>query len=126
MFKRIDHVEIVPSDMERTIGFYTDVLGFAVKERRKVDRPPLQEVAFLTLNDSTIELLSFADSAPKSAEPRQVGFRCLAIEVEDMDKTVEYLQGKGVSLALGPVMMGSSKRAEIRDPDGISIELRQW
>ena len=43
MFKRIDHVEIVPRDADVTIDFYTRVLGFRVKERKKVDNHPLQE-----------------------------------------------------------------------------------
>ena len=126
MFKRIDHVEIVPGDMDRSIDFYTNVLGFKVKERRKVERPPLQEIAYITLNDSMVELLSYADPLPPSSEPRQIRYRMMAIEVEDMDKAVEYLKTKGVELSLGPVALGSSIRAEIKDPDGLSIELRQW
>ena len=126
MFKRIDHVEIVPGDMDRSIDFYTNVLGFKVKERRKVERPPLQEIAYITLNDSMVELLSYADPLPPSSEQRQIRYRMMAIEVEDMDKAVEYLKSKGVELSLGPVALGSSIRAEIKDPDGLSIELRQW
>ena len=45
MFKRIDHVEIVPHDFERAISFYTAVLGFKVKNRQKVEVSPLEEVA---------------------------------------------------------------------------------
>ena len=28
MFKRIDHVEIIPQDLEKTLKFYTEILGF--------------------------------------------------------------------------------------------------
>ena len=31
MFKRIDHVEIAPADLERSIAFYTEILGFRMK-----------------------------------------------------------------------------------------------
>jgi catechol 2,3-dioxygenase-like lactoylglutathione lyase family enzyme len=31
MFKRIDHVEIVTDQLERTVQFYTEILGFTVK-----------------------------------------------------------------------------------------------
>ena len=31
MFKRIDHVEIVTDQLDRTVQFYTEVLGFTVK-----------------------------------------------------------------------------------------------
>jgi catechol 2,3-dioxygenase-like lactoylglutathione lyase family enzyme len=34
MFKRIDHVEIVTDELDRTLRFYTDVLGFTVKVAR--------------------------------------------------------------------------------------------
>jgi catechol 2,3-dioxygenase-like lactoylglutathione lyase family enzyme len=33
MFKRIDHVEIVTDKLDRTLRFYTDVLGFTLKVR---------------------------------------------------------------------------------------------
>ena len=125
MFKRIDHVEIIPKDIEETISFYTDVLGFKVKERNKMNMPALSEISYLTLGDTMIELLAF--KAPVVAPDGPfVGYRMLALEVDDMDKTVEYLKGKGVAITRGPVTMGKTKRAEIKDPSGISIELRQW
>lgn len=45
-------------------------------------------------------------------------YRMIALEVEDMDK--------GIFPSAGPVTLGTSKRAEILDPNGNSIELRQW
>lgn len=126
MFKRIDHVEIIPLDVEKTIGFYTNVLGFKVKERRKVQMPPLEEVIYLTLNDTMVEILSVKGVTPASAMPWQASYRMLAIEVEDMDKAVEYLKSKGVEISRPPVSVGKSRRGEIKDPNGLSIELRQW
>ena len=125
MFKRIDHVEIIPKDIEQTISFYTEILGFKVKERNKMNMPALSEISYLTLNDTMIELLAFTSPAALP-EPPHVGYRMLAIEVEDMDKAVEYLKSKGVDITRGPTTMGKSKRAEIKDPSGITIELRQW
>lgn len=125
MFKRIDHVEIIPKDIEETISFYTDVLGFKVKERNKMNMPALSEISYLTLGDTMIELLAFKAPAAGPDGPF-VGYRMLALEVDDMDKTVEYLKGKGVAITRGPVTVGKTKRAEIKDPSGISIELRQW
>jgi glyoxylase I family protein len=72
-----------------------------------------------------LELLAFKNYAPSPKGP-QVGFRTMAIEVDDMDRAIEYLKGRGVEVSRGPVTMGTSKRAEILDPDGLSIELRQW
>jgi glyoxylase I family protein len=126
MFKRIDHVEIIPRDADITIDFYTNILNFKVKERKPIDKPPMKEVIFLELNDTTIEVVSVQNPSPRSADPWQVGYRMFALEVEDMDEAIGYLKSRNVEISLGPVNLGKSKRAEIKDPDGLSIELRQW
>ena len=125
MFKRIDHVEITSGDLDRSIRFYEEVFGFALKERLKPSAPEIEEIAFLKLGDTMLELLALKDAGPPSKGP-QVGFRSMAIEVDDMDRAIEYLKGKGIKASWGPVTLGTSKRAEIKDPDGLSIELRQW
>lgn len=126
MFKRIDHVEIIPKNFERAIGFYTEILGFKVKQRLKVEAPPLEEIAYLELGDTVIELMQVRDAPPGDLNPWRTGYRMMALEVEDMDRAVAYLAGKGVAVTWGPVALGKSKRAEIEDPDGFPIELRQW
>lgn len=126
MFKRIDHVEILPSDVEKTISFYTEILGFTLKERFPVNAPGLKEVVFLTLGDTMLELLGAENPIPLPTCTSPVGYARLALEVDDMDEAVEYLKSKGVEITWGPVDLGDSKRAEILDPDCLSIELRQW
>ncbi len=126
MFKKIDHVEIIPRNLERTLKFYTEILGFKIKERKKVGMPPLEEIVYVELNGTVIELMSVQNASSIPEDLWRVGYRMIAIEVENMDKAVEYLKGKGVELSAGPVALGKSKRAEIKDPDGLSIELRQW
>lgn len=126
MFKRIDHIEIIPQDMESSIKFYTEILGFRLKMRHKVEAPPLEEVVYLTLGDTMLEFLKVKGPAPVSGEGWQGGYRMMAIEVEDMNKTVDYLREKGIKITWGPADLGRSMRAEIKDVDGIPIELRQW
>ncbi|MBP1733006.1 MAG: glyoxalase/bleomycin resistance protein/dioxygenase superfamily protein [Deltaproteobacteria bacterium] len=125
MFKRIDHVEITTSDLDKCINFYSDVFGFKLKERMKPKSPELEEIAFLTLNDTMLELVKMKGIVPVPS-CAQVGFRSMAIEVDDMDKAVEYLKTKGVAVTWGPVNIGTSKRAEIKDWEGLTVELRQW
>ncbi len=125
MFKRIDHVEIASGNLERSIRFYQEVFGFVLKERIKPPSPEIEEIAFLTLGNTMLELLAIKHCSPPAKGP-QVGFRAMAIEVDDMDRAIQYLKGRGVEVTWGPVTLGTSKRAEIRDPDGLSIELRQW
>ena len=126
MFKRIDHIEITTENLEKTISFYTDILGFKIKERNRMDRPPLEEIDYLTLGDTMIEVLAIKEPAPLATHKWQVGYRMMALEVEDMDETIKYLKSKGVEISREPVNLAAAKRAEILDSNGISIELRQW
>ncbi len=86
----------------------------------------MREVIYLQLSDTVIEIISADDPKPKSDTPWEVGYRGIALEVEDMVKAVDYLKGKGIPMAREPVDLGDSYRGEIRDPDGLIIELRQW
>ncbi len=127
MFKRIDHVEIIPQDAEKAMEFYGGILGFHMKSRTKIGRGPLEEVIFMTLGDTMLEIVSMKNPAPPREEGVVAGYRMMAIEVEDMEKAVTYLKSKGVEVSLEPVSLpDGSKRGEIKDPDGIGIELRQW
>ena len=40
MFKRVDHVEIVPRNAENTIDSYVNILGFRTMSRNEVKMPP--------------------------------------------------------------------------------------
>jgi hypothetical protein len=53
--------------------------------------------------------------------PRQV-----KLEVDDMQKTADYLRSKDVDIVWGPRARETHSRAEICDPNGYHIELRQW
>ncbi len=131
MFKKIDHVEIVTDQLERTVEFYTDVLGFKLKARDRIDRSslgvPLQ-VVYLELGGTSVELMAYEDGsvAPAPAD-EHLGYRMMALEVTDMQSTIDYLKTKGVAITWGPrVREGQYARAEIRDPNGYNIELRHW
>ena len=126
MFKRVDHVEIVPGNAEKTIDFYVNILGFKIKNRIEVKMAPMREVIYLELGDTTIEIISADDPKPKSEALWEVGYKGIALEVEDMAKALDYLRDKGIAIAREPVDLGDSFRGEIRDPDGLIIELRQW
>lgn len=130
MFKRIDHIELLTGAPERTIAFYIDVLGFRQRERMRIPETPSGplDLAYLELGGTTVEVMCYPDAksiAPRSTEQR-LGWQCLALEVEDMDGALATLKEKGVEAAWGPVKRQDYARAEIRDPDGNPIELRQW
>lgn len=125
MFKRIDHVEILPSNFDRSMTFYKDVLEFRLVSRMPVPAGPLKEIVYLQLGDTVIELLHVENPAPIPAS-MTVGYRAIALEVESMEAAITYLRDHGVYVTWGPIDLGISIRAEITDPDGLSIELREW
>jgi glyoxylase I family protein len=130
MFKRIDHVEIVTDQLGRTESFYTDVLGFRVKARDRIERSGLGvpiDLVYLELGGSVVELISYdgvtVDPVPQG---EHLGYRMIALEVEDMQQAADYLKQKGVEIVWGPRITEAYARAEICDPNGFHIELRQW
>jgi catechol 2,3-dioxygenase-like lactoylglutathione lyase family enzyme len=130
MFKRIDHIELLTAAPERTISFYIDVLGFHQRERARIpDTPsgPL-DLVYLELGDTTVEVMCYpeATAIPTRSAEQRLGWQCLALEVDDMDTALKMLDEKGVQAAWGPLKRPDYARAEIRDPDGNPIELRQW
>ena len=126
IFKRVDHVEIVPRNAEKTIDFYVSILGFRIKNRNEVKMPPMREVIFLELGDTVMENISVDNPKLKSETPWEIGYRGIALEVEDMAIAVDHLKSKAVAMVHEPMDLGNSLRGEIRDPDGLIIELRQW
>jgi catechol 2,3-dioxygenase-like lactoylglutathione lyase family enzyme len=130
MFRRIDHVEIVTDQLDRTVKFYTDVLGFTVRARDRIERSGLGvpiDLVYLDLGGTTVELIRY-DGAPVDPPPQSehLGYRMIALEVDDMQKTVDYLSTKGVNIVWGPRVRETHSRAEICDPNGYRIELRHW
>jgi len=126
MFERIHHVEIVTSDIDRSAKFYTDILGFKVTLRRKGQTPPIKEVVFLELNNTTIEMFWVENPAASSTEQWQLGYRRIALEVKDIDRAVEYLKVKGVKMATDIRELDIARLVAIEDPDGLPIEIVQW
>ena len=83
MFKRIDHVEIVTDQLDRTVQFYTEVLGFRVKARDRIERSGLGvpiDLVYLDLGGTVVELISYdgasVDPAPEKEHP---GYRMRAM-----------------------------------------------
>ena len=129
MFKRIDHIEIVTDKPEQTAAFYTDVLGFGFKARDRVELADgaALNLVYLDLGGTVVELISY-EGVTVDPMPRleHLGYRMIAIEVDDMQQTADYLKERGFPIVWGPKVTDTYARAEIRDPNGYGIELRQW
>src|SRR5579859_1417822 len=62
LFKKIDHVEIVTNQPEKTEAFYTGVLGFKLKFRDRVPLPDAGgslDIVYLDLGGTAVELLTY-------------------------------------------------------------------
>src|SRR5438477_9142544 len=98
MFKRIDHVELVTDQLEQTVEFYTEVLGFAVWARDRIERSGLGtpiDLVYLELGGTTLELISYEGVTVEPAPQNEhLGYRMIALEVDDMQKTTDYLKTK--------------------------------
>jgi catechol 2,3-dioxygenase-like lactoylglutathione lyase family enzyme len=130
MFKRIDHIEIVTDQLDRTVRFYTEILGFTAKARDRVEQSGLGvpiDLVYLDLGGTTVELIAYEGAAVDPApQAEHLGYRMIALEVDDMQETTDYLRRKGVDIVWGPRVRETYSRAEICDPNGYRIELREW
>lgn len=122
---RILHTMIRVGNLERSIGFYTDVLGMQLL--RKKDYPEgrftLAFVGYASeAEQAAIELTYNWDT--DSYEPGN-GFGHIALGVKDIYAVCDSIRARGgvVSREPGPMKFGSTVIAFVRDPDGYAIEL---
>src|SRR5207302_2472502 len=109
------------------IDFYTNVLGFKLARRVVYPTQPSREIAYVTLGDLMLEFLGGGPATPRGG-PDQMGVKLVALRVDDMEKTLADLKAHGVEPSAGPNPGATFEglRAEIRDPHGNAIELREW
>src|SRR5512132_2468372 len=106
MFKRIDHIELVTAQPERAVQFYTEILAFVVRRRDRVPATPLGplDLVYLDLGGTTIELMNYPEAKPDAAPSgERLGYRMMALEVQDMDDALALLKSKGVEATWGPI-----------------------
>lgn len=122
---RLLHTMLRVGDMERSIRFYTELLGMELL--RKKDFPGGKfTLAFLGYGDETentvLELTHNWDT-----DSYQMGdaYGHIAIGVEDVYKTCDVIKEKGgkVVREAGPMLHGTTVLAFIEDPDGYKVEL---
>jgi lactoylglutathione lyase len=124
---RILHTMIRVGDLERSLGFYRDLLG--MKLLRRQDYPEGRfTLAFVgygqELDHTVIELTHNWGTASYELG---TGFGHIAIGVEDIYRTCEELRRRGAKVVRepGPMKHGSTVIAFVEDPDGYRVELIQ-
>ena len=123
MFKQVDYVMVVVSDMPRSVAFYRDKLGLPLK----FESPDWTE--FVT-GPTTLALHGGGKpQGKKEGNPgEQVAGTCsLGFSVENLDKTFADLKAKGVIFVKPPTDQKEEgiKLAVCIDPDGLPIAVAQ-
>ena len=124
---RILHTMIRVGHLERSIAFYTEVLGMRLLRRQ--DFPAGRfTLAFVGYGDeSENAVLELTHNWDTSSYELGNGFGHLALAVDDAYVTCEQIKAKGgnVTREAGPMMHGTTVIAFAEDPDGYKIELIQ-
>lgn len=129
------HIGLCVSDLEKSLAFYCEGLGFEEGPEFDIDYP-ISEMSgdvrlaskFLHSGDLRIELLAFARPeafGTPSACRNQLGLTHLSFSVDGIDEAAEHLVRHG-----GTIIEGTRSKPEGRihiiflaDPDGTRIEL---
>jgi len=122
---RILHTMLRVGDLDRSIRFYTEVLG--MKELRRQDYPAGKfTLAFLGYGDESANtVLELTYNWGQDAYEIGTGFGHIAIEVDDVYEACEAMKKQGGKIIrdAGPMNAGTTIIAFLEDPDGYPIEL---
>lgn len=112
------------TDIERSLKFYTGLLGMKVLSRQKIEAAN-GEVVSLSCTEGGPELeLNFYEKGSRFDVPYEPGegLDHLAFSVEDMDGAIKEAAGAGHPVVL-EIAGKTSRWVYIKDPDGNYIEL---
>ena len=122
--ERLHHIAIICSDYERSKHFYTEILGFKIdNEVYRQERSSYK--LDLSLNGQyLIELFSFPNPPQRPTRPEATGLRHIAFGVKDIEKAVEFLISKNITVE--PIRIDeytNRKFTFFNDPDNLPIEI---
>ena len=151
MVRGIDHLNIVVSDLARSVHFYTAVLGFTKVREAFLEGDWIDRIVGLTgvrarvayvvapAGEPRIELLQYeaprGESLPANSRANTPGLRHLALRVDDLPATMARLRAAGVTFFSEPVRVpagvvqhsaGEKTLVYFCDPDGVILELAQY
>jgi catechol-2,3-dioxygenase len=120
---RMNHAVLYVRDVERTVAFYREILGFRVKFEIPGQAAFLQAPA--SQNDHDLGLFQIGPTAgPSEAGRTTVGLYHLAWEVDTLDE-LNRIAGKlrTAGALVGTSDHGSTKALYAHDPDGLEFEV---
>jgi lactoylglutathione lyase len=117
----ISHIYLPVRDVNESIDFYTQKLGFKLLRQYETNGRPS---AYVALGGILLEL------TPSTTTPSTDGRSELRIGilVDDMDATLDEVRANGVEVAREPWQAQTfwGRQAQIRDPNGYLISIRQY
>ena len=120
---RYDHMHLRSRDVRKTAEYYRDMFDAEIVESIQSDGKPRTD---LDLNGLTIFIAAVpaeAATPPAPAEP-YVGLDHFGLRVEDMDRAVADLKGRGAVFTMEPRTIRPGVRiAFVQAPDNVRIEL---
>ncbi len=121
MIKNISHIYLPCRDVDESIAFYTQNLGFKLLRKYTTNG---RLSAYIELGQILLEL------TPSTTTPSTDGRSELRIGlvVDDMERTLTELRARSVEVAREPwaAMTFWGHQAQIRDPSGYLISLREY
>jgi catechol 2,3-dioxygenase-like lactoylglutathione lyase family enzyme len=140
MATHISHVGLCVADLERSLRFYVDGLGFEVEEQIPSNdevaelaevTPPVDMLAQFIAKDGTrLELLAWQQPGTRGEASRfrnQIGLTHLAFRVDDIDEATARLVSLGGTVIeeTRTTLVDTIKLVVVKDPDGTRVELVQ-
>ncbi len=122
---RILHTMLRVGDLEKSISFYTDVLGMRLLRRKDYPEGKFT-LAFLGYGDESEQpAIELTYNWGVDSYEMGTGYGHIALEVDDVYKATEAIKAKGGKILreAGPMNAGTTIIAFVADPDGYPIEL---
>ena len=124
--KMIAHTALKVADLDRSLAFYRDTLGFAEMMRINFPEDGRLMLVYLRLTDTQYLELFPGGEGKRAPGPDMTAIHHFCLEVDDLKATAVDLAARGVALTIKPQLgLDDNWQCWIEDPDGNRIEFMQ-